>query len=606
MKKEFNFDVIVIGGGHAGCEAAYISATLKVRTLLLTINLDTIGETPCNPAFGGAGKSQIIREIDALGGIMPRITDRTAIQVRMINTKGGAAVHSLRMQIDREKYRNEMKVTLEKIPDLFIKQGKVKQLLFDGNGVCGVLCNTGSVYHAKKIIIAAGTFLGGKVILGDTEYNAGRYGEPGSYSLSKNLKEIGFKVFKLKTGTTPRIAGKSIDFSKLEKQEHENIVSTFSIWEKNRVKEGRNCYVVRTDNEVHDIIRENIKESPLFKGIIEGKGPRYCPSIEDKVVRFFDKDNHKIFLEPEGNNTDEYYMQGFSSSLPEKVQNKMIKKIKGLENAHIFKPGYAVEYYSIDSTQLNRTLESKNIKGLYFAGQVNGTSGYEEAGAQGIIAGINAALSIKCREEFTLSREESYIGTLIDDLVLKGTEKEPYRMFTSRMDNRMIARQDNAHFRLSEKAFRAGCLSDEQISVVRKNNKKIYDVIKYIKETKYKKITIYDHLKRQETSLEDFPDIIKTFDLGYYDIITVESDIKYEGYIQKHKKYLDMNREWTEKEIPEKIEYSNIPNLTIEARQKLEVIRPQTIGEAGRVSGISSSDITALIIHIRRNFFKEI
>ncbi|MCK9225345.1 MAG: tRNA uridine-5-carboxymethylaminomethyl(34) synthesis enzyme MnmG, partial [Candidatus Muirbacterium halophilum] len=480
MKKDFTYDVIVIGGGHAGCEAAYISALLKAKTLLLTINLDTIGETPCNPAFGGAGKSQIIREIDALGGIMPRIVDRSAIQVRMLNTKGGAAVHSLRMQIDREKYRYEMKVTLEKIPNLYVKQGKVKNLLFNNNELSGVICNTGSTYYGKKIIIAAGTFLGGKVILGETEYNAGRYGEPGSYSLSDNLKEIGFNTFKLKTGTPSRIAGNSIDFSGLEKQEHENIDQNFSIWEKNTVKNGRDCYVVRTDDKVHEIIRQNIEFSPLFKGIIEGKGPRYCPSIEDKVVRFFDKDSHKIFLEPEGNNTDEWYMQGFSSSLPEKIQNTMLKTIKGLENCHIFKPGYAVEYYSIDSTQLYNTLESKNIKNLYFAGQVNGTSGYEEAGAQGIIAGINAALSLKNKEKFTLSRNESYIGTLIDDLILKGTQKEPYRMFTSRMDNRMIARQDNAYYRLSEKAYLAGCITEEQFDIIKKKTLKIKEVNNYI------------------------------------------------------------------------------------------------------------------------------
>ncbi|PLX16866.1 MAG: tRNA uridine-5-carboxymethylaminomethyl(34) synthesis enzyme MnmG [Candidatus Muiribacterium halophilum] len=603
MKSFFSADVIVIGGGHAGIEAAYVAAKGGAKTILITINLDTIGETPCNPSIGGPGKSQIVREIDALGGLMPKVSDMCAIQRRMINTKGGPAVHSLRFQVDRDKYRKTMKNTLEKVKNLYIKQGKVSDLLVEGNGIVGVKLNTGAEFYAENVIITAGTFLKGKIHIGDFSQKAGRYGEPGSFSLAKAISKLGISLNRLKTGTTPRLDSKTIDFSSLREQPSENIIHGFSLWKTPNWLSGRSCYVTRTNEEIHRIIEKNIDRSPLFSGKIKGIGPRYCPSIEDKVFRF-EKDSHKIFLEPEGLFTDEIYMQGFSTSLPEDIQHKIIRLIPGLENVHIYKPGYAVEYDCIDSRELKKTLEHASIKGLYFAGQVNGTSGYEEAAGQGLIAGINALMKVQKRKEFILDRTRSYIGTLIDDLTLKGTN-EPYRMFTSRMDYRMMVRQDNAHLRLCEKAYEAGVISQDQYKEYKERTFRISKTLKYMEKNIKKGKTLKQLLKTPGKKLEDIIKI-KDFDLDDNDIITVESEIKYEGYILKLKKDQELNKKWREVRLPEDIDYMDINHISIEARQKLIKARPDTIGDIERIPGINSSDITGIIIYLRKNGHKDI
>ncbi|MFW5782295.1 MAG: tRNA uridine-5-carboxymethylaminomethyl(34) synthesis enzyme MnmG [Candidatus Muiribacteriaceae bacterium] len=597
MKK---FDVIVIGGGHAGCEAAHASALTGARTLLLTLNLDTIGETPCNPSMGGPGKSQIIREIDVFSGLLPKVTDRTLIQIRMLNTKGGPAVHSLRAQVDRDLYRTEMKKELENTCDLLLRQGEVKDLILEKGRVAGVKTREGSDILCSKVIICTGTFLNGKIFVGDTEYSAGRYGEKGSYSLTDTLLKNGFDIIRLKTGTTPRLKGSTIDFSVLKEQKSEDPDVWFSYSEPKNHLAGISCHIAHTNGKTHDIIRQNIDRSPLYQGMIQGTGPRYCPSIEDKVIRFFNKTSHKIFLEPEGRNNDEYYMQGFSTSLPEDIQESMIRSVEGLEDVHIYKPGYAVEYDCIDPRQLGNTLESRKIKGLYFAGQVNGTSGYEEAAGQGLIAGINASLSLKSGRTFVLKREESYIGTLINDLTLKGIESEPYRMFTSRMDHRMSVRQDNAHLRLFRYSEELGLIDKDMCSGLKESEKNIKKIIQRLQKNRVGGKTYYDMLKRQDKKLKDYYGIWEDIPLFYEEETNIECMIKYEGYIRSAEKHLRMNSEWYDIKIPEKIKYSDIKTITIEARQKLEKARPEKIGDISRISGISAADITNIIVYIKK------
>jgi len=595
---EFKADIIVIGGGHAGIEAAYIAAKGGARTFLVTINLDTIGETPCNPSIGGPGKSQIVREIDALGGLMPGVSDLCAIQTRMINTKGGPAVHSLRFQVDREKYRKTMKHELEILPNLFLKQGKVSNLLFDGKKIMGIETNTGAKFLADNVIIAAGTFLKAKIHIGDFSQKAGRYGEPGSFSLAGSMEEPGIPMIRLKTGTTPRLDGKTIDFSRLREQPSEKLRYGFSLWHEPQWLSQRSCFITGTNEKIHEIIEKNIDRSPLFAGKIKGIGPRYCPSIEDKVFRF-DKDSHKIFLEPEGLFTDEFYMQGFSTSLPEDIQHEIIRLIPGLEQVHIYKPGYAVEYDCIDSRILQKTLESRDIKGLFFAGQVNGTSGYEEAAGQGLIAGINALMKVQKREPFILDRTRSYIGTLIDDLTLKGTE-EPYRMFTSRMDFRMMVRQDNAHLRLCEKAKEYDLITREQYKEFKDRQQRVEKTFGYLENTMKKGKSLKQILRTPGISLGELIDI-KESGLDENDIITVESEIKYEGYIEKLKKDQELNRRWREVKLPEDIDYMSITHISIEARQKLTKARPERVGDMEKIPGINTSDITGVIIYLRKN-----
>ncbi|MFA7577731.1 MAG: tRNA uridine-5-carboxymethylaminomethyl(34) synthesis enzyme MnmG [Candidatus Muiribacteriota bacterium] len=587
------YDIIIAGAGHAGCEAGWAAAKKNLKILLITPNLDTIGETPCNPAIGGPGKSQIVRELDALGGLMPVVTDMTTIHIRMLNTSAGAAVHSLRAQIDRALYRKKVKHMLEKNPNIFIKQDMVDDIIIENGKFSRVLTRNKTEFYGKKLILTPGTFLGGLVHIGDVSYKAGRYGEAGSYNLLKSLASLGIDTFTLKTGTTPRISGKTINQSILEKQPSEKINTPFSYWQENFPKAEMDCFITRTNKDVHEIIKSNSHRSPMFKGVIKGTGPRYCPSIEDKVIRFFSKDSHKIFLEPEGLDNDEYYMQGFSTSLPEDVQIDMIKKIKGLENVHIYKPGYAVEYAAIDSTRLFQTLEHKNLKGIYFAGQINGTSGYEEAAAQGLVAGINAALSINGEPEFILSREESYIGTLIDDLITRGTN-EPYRMFTSRMDSRMSVRQDNAHIRLFNQAYKSGLININQYEDIENSKERVFQAVNKIKNS-HKKMLTYGEVLNMENAL------VEEFKLRRDEIITVSCELIYSGYILKQQKFLEMNKNWLEKKIPVNIEYEKILNLSFEARQKLDKIKPETVGHAARIPGINATDITALIFFIRKN-----
>ncbi|WP_041736929.1 tRNA uridine-5-carboxymethylaminomethyl(34) synthesis enzyme MnmG [Caldicellulosiruptor acetigenus] len=610
------YDVAVIGAGHAGIEAALASARLGLKTIIFAINLDSIGNMPCNPSIGGTGKGHLVREIDALGGEMGKAADATAIQVRILNRAKGPAVYSLRAQCDRSRYRLYMKRVLENQENLDIRQGEVCEIIVEDGRVKGVKITTGAIFLAKAVVLATGTFLGGKVIIGETVYDSGPDGMHPARYLTENLKKLGIEMMRFKTGTPARVHRRSLDFSKMQIQPGDEKPLPFSFENEDNFNIVQvPCYLTYTTEETHRIIRENLHRAPLFTGLISGIGPRYCPSIEDKVVRFADKPRHQVFIEPTGLDTDEMYVQGMSTSLPEDVQVKMYRSVIGLENVKIMRPAYAIEYDCINPLQLEPTLQFKKIKGLFSAGQINGTSGYEEAAAQGIIAGINAAMYVKGKEMLILDRSQAYIGVLIDDLVTKGTN-EPYRIMTSRAEYRLILRQDNADLRLTEIGYKIGLISQQRYEKFLQKKKMIEDEINRVKNTviapseKVNKflqekgsspistgVKLSDLLKRPELSYEDLKEIDPARpDLPWYVQDEVEIEIKYEGYIKKQLAQIEQFKKLENKKIPEWVDYSQILGLSTEARQKLSQIRPASIGQASRISGVSPADISVLLI----------
>ncbi|MBU3810111.1 MAG: tRNA uridine-5-carboxymethylaminomethyl(34) synthesis enzyme MnmG [Candidatus Niameybacter stercoravium] len=619
-----SIDIAVIGGGHAGCEAALAAARMGKKTIMFTMSLDSIGMMPCNPNVGGTSKGHLVREIDALGGEMGKNIDKTFIQSRMLNTAKGPAVHSLRAQADKKRYTDEMKKVLENTPNLMIKQQEIVEILVEEGKVVGVVTNKGAQYTCKAIVLASGTYLKSRCLTGECIEYTGPNGLKSSSDLSENLKALGIELRRFKTGTPARVDARTVDFSKMEPQYGDDHIVPFSFENKEAdiKRDQYPCYLTYTNERTHQIIRDNLHRSPMYSGVIEGTGPRYCPSIEDKVVRFADKDRHQVFLEPEGEDTTEMYVQGMSSSLPEEVQLQMLRSIAGLENVEVMRTGYAIEYDCLNPLQLKHSLEFKHIEGFFSGGQMNGSSGYEEAACQGLIAGINAALKVDGREPLIIDRSEAYIGVLIDDLVTKGT-REPYRMLTSRAEYRLLLRQDNADLRLTEKGHEVGLISDERYNRFLEKRKAIDTELERLKNTyvgtsqKVQEIiaakestplrsgiALCELLKRPELSYEDFKEVDDTRpELPEEVIEQVMIELKYEGYISRQLKQVEQFKKLEKKRIPDDINYDDVYSLRLEAKQKLEAVRPVSIGQASRISGVSPADISVLLVYLeqRRN-----
>ena len=622
----FNYDIIVVGGGHAGCEAGHAAAKMGARTLLITMDMTKLAQMSCNPAMGGIAKGQIIREIDALGGMSGIVTDRSMIQFRMLNRSKGPAMWSPRAQCDRQRFSIEWRKVLEKTDNLYIWQEQAKNLLIEGGKAIGVETSFGNRFYARAVILTNGTFLNGLMHVGFKNIKGGRSGDESSTGLSDQLRELGFSVERLKTGTSARIDGRTVDFSVMTEQKGDEEGRTFSYLSKgDQIREQMSCFITHTNEEVHEELRKGLEFSPLFTGRIKGRGPRYCPSIEDKIVTFKEREAHQLFIEPEGRETIEYYINGFSSSLPLEVQLKALRKVQGLQTVEIFRPGYAIEYDFFQPTQLKHTLETKRIEGLYFAGQINGTTGYEEAGAQGLMAGINAGLKLKGNEGMVLGRDESYIGVLIDDLVTKGID-EPYRMFTARAEYRILLRQDNADERLTRKGFEIGLAAKERVEKLEQKEKLVEKIINLLEERSIEPESINRLLDEAGTS--QVRQKVKAISIALRPQISLkmlmnevagkemnemaeagmiqevlesaEIKIKYEGYIHREKIIAEKIQRLDKVKIPEDINYAELLSISTEGRQKLAKIKPSSIGQAGRISGVSPSDVNILLMYLGR------
>jgi len=618
------YDVIIVGAGHAGSEAAAAAANMGSKTLLITMNLQNIAQMSCNPAMGGIAKGQIVREIDAMGGYSGIVSDTSAIQFKMLNKSKGPAMWSPRVQSDRMRFAEDWRIKLEQTPNLDFYQEMVAGLIIKNEKVVGVRTSLGLEIFGKSVVCTNGTFLNGLIHIGDKQFGGGRAGERAATGITKDLIDVGFEAGRMKTGTPPRVDGRSLDYSKMVEQPGDDIPGKFSYSDETRpLSKQRSCHMTYTSNEVHEILKEGFDRSPMFNGRIQSIGPRYCPSIEDKINRFADKDRHQLFVEPEGWNTVEVYVNGFSTSLPEDVQFKALRSVEGFENVKFFRPGYAIEYDYFPPTQLKHTLETKLVEGLYFAGQINGTTGYEEAACQGMMAGINAALKVQERDEFILKRNEAYIGVLIDDLITKGTE-EPYRMFTSRAEYRTLLRQDNADFRLTEKSYNLGLASEERMRKMEEKKEKSFKFVQFLKDLSVvpeeanpvlerrksspmkQSDKVFKVFSRPQITMEDVKnfsgveEFISDNDLNEEMIEQTEIQVKYSGYIQKEKNNADKLNRLEDIRIPNNFDYSKIKSMSYEAREKLKKVQPATISQASRISGVSPNDISVLLVYMGR------